>query len=139
MLAVRFVFLLCTRAGGVGINLASADTVVIYDSDWNPQNDLQAQARCHRYIYQVNQSHDFSRSLCIGVCRIGQTKEVKVYRLITSKTYERQMFERTSKKLGLDQAVLDNINMTDIANAKTKKETLAQVAKPTHWGTHPLL
>lgn len=104
----RFVFLLCTRAGGVGINLASADTVVIYDSDWNPQNDLQAQARCHR---------------------IGQTKEVKVYRLITSKTYERQMFERTSKKLGLDQAVLDNINITDIANTKTKKETLAQVGK----------
>jgi SNF2 family DNA or RNA helicase len=59
--------------------------------------------------------------------RIGQTKEVKVYRLITSKTYERQMFERTSKKLGLDQAVLDNINITDIANTKTKKETLAQV------------
>ena len=44
----RFVFLLCTRAGGVGINLTAADTVIIYDSDWNPQNDLQAQARCHR-------------------------------------------------------------------------------------------
>jgi SNF2 family DNA or RNA helicase len=52
-----FVFLLCTRAGGVGINLTAADTVVIFDSDWNPQNDLQAQARCHR---------------------IGQTKSVKV-------------------------------------------------------------
>ena len=44
----RFVFLLCTRAGGLGINLTAADTVIIYDSDWNPQNDLQAQARCHR-------------------------------------------------------------------------------------------
>jgi SNF2 family DNA or RNA helicase len=44
----RFVFLLCTKAGGVGINLTAADTVIIYDSDWNPQNDLQAQARCHR-------------------------------------------------------------------------------------------
>ena len=43
-----FVFLLCTRAGGVGINLTAADTVIIFDSDWNPQNDLQAQARCHR-------------------------------------------------------------------------------------------
>ncbi|KJH46676.1 helicase protein [Dictyocaulus viviparus] len=44
----RFVFLLCTRAGGLGINLTAADTVIIFDSDWNPQNDLQAQARCHR-------------------------------------------------------------------------------------------
>eukprot|EP01116_Phalansterium_solitarium_P005921 TRINITY_DN181_c0_g3_i1.p1 TRINITY_DN181_c0_g3~~TRINITY_DN181_c0_g3_i1.p1 ORF type:complete len:1275 (+),score=555.76 TRINITY_DN181_c0_g3_i1:199-3825(+) len=84
----RFVFLLCTRAGGVGINLTAADTVIIYDSDWNPQNDIQAQARCHR---------------------IGQTHEVKVYRLITTKTYERLMFERASKKLGLDQAVLHSM------------------------------
>ncbi|QQP37777.1 Uncharacterized protein FKW44_018168, partial [Caligus rogercresseyi] len=44
----RFVFLLCTKAGGLGINLVAADTCIIYDSDWNPQNDLQAQARCHR-------------------------------------------------------------------------------------------
>jgi SNF2 family DNA or RNA helicase len=99
--------LLCTRAGGVGINLAAADTVIIYDSDWNPQNDVQAQARCHR---------------------IGQTKEVKVYRLITRNTYERHMFERTSKKLGLDQAVLDNLNSTG-TDAKTKKEALAQTGK----------
>jgi hypothetical protein len=83
-----FIFLLCTRAGGVGINLTAADTVIIYDSDWNPQNDLQAQARCHR---------------------IGQEKMVKVYRLLTRKTYEREMFERASLKLGLDQAVLNNV------------------------------
>ncbi|KAL3898148.1 MAG: hypothetical protein SGPRY_012903, partial [Prymnesium sp.] len=75
----RFVFLLCTRAGGVGINLTAADTVVIYDSDWNPQNDLQAQARCHR---------------------IGQTKGVKVYRLVTRSTYEEVMFQKASLKLG---------------------------------------
>eukprot|EP01125_Pyxidicula_operculata_P016654 TRINITY_DN576_c0_g2_i1.p1 TRINITY_DN576_c0_g2~~TRINITY_DN576_c0_g2_i1.p1 ORF type:complete len:2102 (+),score=699.65 TRINITY_DN576_c0_g2_i1:116-6421(+) len=83
------VFLLCTRAGGLGINLTAADTVIIYDSDWNPQNDLQAQARCHR---------------------IGQEKLVKIYRLLTRNTYERLMFERASKKLGLDQAVLTQMD-----------------------------
>jgi len=81
----RFVFLICTKAGGMGINLTSADTVIIFDSDWNPQNDLQAQARCHR---------------------IGQTRPVKIYRFITSKTYERRMFERASQKQGLEQAVI---------------------------------
>ena len=81
----KFIFLLCTKAGGLGINLTAADTCIIYDSDWNPQNDLQAQARCHR---------------------IGQTQMVKVYRLITRNTYESIMFEKASKKLGLDRAVL---------------------------------
>ncbi|EDV21179.1 uncharacterized protein TRIADDRAFT_30634 [Trichoplax adhaerens] len=85
----RFVFLLCTRAGGLGINLTAADTVVIFDSDWNPQNDLQAQARCHR---------------------IGQSKAVKVYRLITQNSYEREMFDRASLKLGLDRAVLQSMS-----------------------------
>ena len=68
----RFVFLLCTRAGGVGINLTAADTVIIYDPDWNPQNDLQAQARCHR---------------------IGQTKLVRIYRLVTRDTYEMHLLD----------------------------------------------
>ncbi|XP_067128566.1 LOW QUALITY PROTEIN: chromodomain-helicase-DNA-binding protein 7-like [Centruroides vittatus] len=85
----RFVFLLCTRAGGLGINLTAADTVIIFDSDWNPQNDLQAQARCHR---------------------IGQSKAVKVYRLICRNTYERDMFDKASLKLGLDRAVLQSMN-----------------------------
>jgi len=78
------VFLLSTKAGGVGINLATAETVIIFDSDWNPQNDLQATARAHR---------------------IGQQKDVTVYRLLTNNTYESEMFDRASKKLGLDKAV----------------------------------
>lgn len=94
----RFVFLLCTKAGGLGINLVAADTCIIYDSDWNPQNDLQAQARCHR---------------------IGQTKMVKIYRLVTKNTYEREMFDRAGLKLGLDKAVLQSMN-TDLKDgAKT--------------------
>ncbi|XP_021544272.1 chromodomain-helicase-DNA-binding protein 7 isoform X1 [Neomonachus schauinslandi] len=85
----RFVFLLCTRAGGLGINLTAADTCIIFDSDWNPQNDLQAQARCHR---------------------IGQSKSVKIYRLITRNSYEREMFDKASLKLGLDKAVLQSMS-----------------------------
>ncbi|KAG0243186.1 hypothetical protein BGX31_011141, partial [Mortierella sp. GBA43] len=85
-----FVFLLCTRAGGVGINLTAADTVVIFDSDWNPQNDLQATARCHR---------------------IGQTKPVQIYRLVTRNTYEKEMFDRAGMKLGLDKAVLQKMDV----------------------------
>lgn len=85
----RFVFLLCTKAGGLGINLTAADTVIIYDSDWNPQNDLQAQARCHR---------------------IGQQKMVKIYRLLCRGTYEREMFDKASMKLGLDKAILQSMN-----------------------------
>ena len=76
--------MLTTRAGGLGINLTKARVVVIFDSDWNPQNDLQAIARAHR---------------------IGQMFEVEVYRFITSKTYEQQMFDRASKKLGMEQAL----------------------------------
>jgi SNF2 family DNA or RNA helicase len=95
-----FVFLLSTRAGGVGINLTAADTVIIYDSDWNPQNDIQAQARCHR---------------------IGQKATVKVYRLITRGTYENKMFERASRKLGLDHVVLDGGDMS--RDAKPMKAT----------------
>ena len=92
----RFVFLLCTRAGGLGINLTAADTVIIFDSDWNPQNDLQAQARCHR---------------------IGQKKMVKIYRLICRNTYEREMFDKASLKLGLDKAVLQSMNTDKAAKS----------------------
>jgi hypothetical protein len=81
----RFVMLLSTRAGGLGLNLTAADIVIIFDSDWNPQNDLQAMARAHR---------------------IGQTRAVRVYRLLTAKTYEMHMFHSASMKLGLERAVL---------------------------------
>ena len=104
----RFVFLLCTKAGGLGINLVAADTCIIYDSDWNPQNDLQAMARCHR---------------------IGQKQDVKIYRLVTRNTYEREMFDRASLKLGLDKAVLQSMNTSmsktgdpSKSNSLSKKE-----------------
>lgn len=80
-----FLFLLSTRAGGLGINLTSADTVIIFDSDWNPQADLQAQDRCHR---------------------IGQTKPVVVYRLVTANTIDQKILERASAKRTLEQMVI---------------------------------
>ena len=93
--------MLSTRAGGVGINLTAADICIIFDSDWNPQNDIQAQARCHR---------------------IGQTKSVMIYRLITSRTFEQEMFDRASKKLGLEQAVLGTFDKDDDDGKPTAKE-----------------
>uniref|UniRef100_A0A8C2H523 Chromodomain helicase DNA binding protein 2 n=1 Tax=Cyprinus carpio TaxID=7962 RepID=A0A8C2H523_CYPCA len=86
-----FCFLLSTRAGGLGINLASADTVVIFDSDWNPQNDLQAQARAHR---------------------IGQKKQVNIYRMVTKGTVEEDIIERAKKKMVLDHLVIQRMDTT---------------------------
>uniref|UniRef100_A0A8C8EQV8 Helicase, lymphoid specific n=1 Tax=Oncorhynchus tshawytscha TaxID=74940 RepID=A0A8C8EQV8_ONCTS len=80
-----FLFLLSTRAGGLGINLTAADTVIIFDSDWNPQADLQAQDRCHR---------------------IGQTKPVVVYRLVTANTIDQKILERASAKRKLEKMVI---------------------------------
>jgi len=98
------IMLLSTRAGGLGLNLACADTVIIYDSDWNPQNDLQAQARSHR---------------------IGQTRPVTIYRLLTRKTYEMVMFEKASMKLGLDRAMLSADELgSSKKNEKTNKAGL---------------
>jgi SWI/SNF-related matrix-associated actin-dependent regulator of chromatin subfamily A member 5 len=81
----KFIFLLSTRAGGLGINLATADTVILYDSDWNPQMDLQAQDRAHR---------------------IGQKKRVVCYRFVTEGTVEEKIVERAQKKLYLDAVVI---------------------------------
>merc|ERR1719412_3174305 len=79
------IFLLSTRAGGLGINLTAADTVIIYDSDWNPQQDLQAQDRCHR---------------------IGQTKPVMVYRLVTANTVDQKIVERAAAKRKLEKMIM---------------------------------
>jgi len=81
----HMIFLLSTRAGGLGINLTAADTVIIYDSDWNPQQDLQAQDRCHR---------------------IGQTKPVMIYRLVTANTIDHKIVERAAAKRKLEKMVI---------------------------------
>jgi len=86
-----FCFLLSTRAGGLGINLATADTVIIFDSDWNPQNDLQAQARAHR---------------------IGQKNQVNIYRLVTKKSIEEEIVERAKQKMVLDHLVIQRMDTT---------------------------
>ncbi|KAK6237044.1 hypothetical protein QUC31_020837 [Theobroma cacao] len=89
----RFCFLLSTRAGGLGINLATADTVIIYDSDWNPHADLQAMARAHR---------------------LGQTNKVMIYRLITRGSIEERMMQMTKKKMVLEHLVVGRLKAQNI-------------------------
>ncbi|PNT71811.1 hypothetical protein BRADI_2g35740v3 [Brachypodium distachyon] len=101
----KFVFLLSTRAGGLGINLATADIVVLYDSDWNPQVDLQAQDRAHR---------------------IGQKKEVQVFRFCTEYTIEEKVIERAYKKLALDALVIQQGRLAE-QKAVNKDELLQMV------------
>ncbi|XP_014752353.1 protein PHOTOPERIOD-INDEPENDENT EARLY FLOWERING 1 isoform X3 [Brachypodium distachyon] len=80
-----FLFILSTRSGGVGVNLVGADTVIFYDSDWNPAMDQQAQDRCHR---------------------IGQTREVNIYRLISESTIEENILKKANQKRALDDLVI---------------------------------
>ena len=80
-------FLITTRAGGLGINLTAADTVIIFDSDWNPHVDQQAQDRCHR---------------------IGQTLPVIVYRLVAAHTIDQKLVERAYNKKKLDKILINN-------------------------------
>ncbi|KAH9760400.1 CHD3-type chromatin-remodeling factor PICKLE [Citrus sinensis] len=89
----RFCFLLSTRAGGLGINLATADTVIIYDSDWNPHADLQAMARAHR---------------------LGQTNKVMIFRLITRGSIEERMMQMTKKKMVLEHLVVGRLKAQNI-------------------------
>ena len=79
------IFLLSTRAGGLGINLTGADTVILHDLDFNPQNDRQAEDRCHR---------------------MGQTKPVRIIRLVTQATVDHEILKKSEAKKKLDRAVL---------------------------------
>ena len=99
----KFLFLLTTRAGGLGINLTSADIVILFDSDWNPQADLQAMDRAHR---------------------IGQTKQVVVFRFVTEQAIEEKVLERAAQKLRLDQLVIQQGRAQQSAKAAASKDEL---------------
>lgn len=86
-----FCFILSTRSGGLGVNLTGADTVVFYDSDWNPTMDAQAQDRCHR---------------------IGQTRDVHIYRLISERTVEENILKKANQKRMLGNIAIEGGNFT---------------------------
>lgn len=98
-----FVFLLSTRAGGLGINLMTADTVIIFDSDWNPQADLQAMARAHR---------------------IGQKNHVMVYRMVSKDTIEEDVLEKARRKMILEYAII-SLGVTDKSHLPKQKDGLS--------------
>ncbi|KAK4702238.1 hypothetical protein P7C70_g3988, partial [Phenoliferia sp. Uapishka_3] len=102
----KFIFLLTTRAGGLGINLTSADIVVLYDSDWNPQADLQAMDRAHR---------------------IGQKKQVYVFRFVTEHAVEEKVLERAAQKLRLDQLVIQQGRAQSNSKTQSKDELVDMV------------
>ncbi|CAL8283221.1 unnamed protein product [Merluccius merluccius] len=114
-----FCFILSTRSGGVGVNLTGADTVVFYDSDWNPTMDAQAQDRCHR---------------------IGQTRDVHIYRLISERTVEENILKKANQKRMLGDMAIDGGNFTTAffkeqtirelfdVNEAEKKEVVAEVS-----------
>ncbi|SJX62817.1 probable ISW2-ATPase component of a two subunit chromatin remodeling complex [Sporisorium reilianum f. sp. reilianum] len=102
----KFVFLLTTRAGGLGINLTTADIVVLFDSDWNPQADLQAMDRAHR---------------------IGQTKQVYVFRFVTEHAIEERILDRAAQKLRLDQLVIQQGRAQQAAKAAQSKDDLVDM------------
>ncbi|EIM23270.1 hypothetical protein E3Q22_00227 [Wallemia mellicola] len=101
-----FVFLLSTRAGGLGLNLQSADTVIIFDSDWNPHADLQAQDRAHR---------------------IGQKKEVRILRLITERSVEEQILARAQYKLEIDGKVIQAGKFDNKSTAEEREDFLRSI------------
>ncbi|CAB3403687.1 unnamed protein product [Caenorhabditis bovis] len=102
----KFIFMLTTRAGGLGINLATADAVIIYDSDWNPQSDLQAMDRAHR---------------------IGQKKQVRVFRLITENTVDERIIEKAEMKLKLDNIVIQQGRMAEAQKTLGKDDMISMI------------
>ncbi|KAI0770991.1 SNF2 family N-terminal domain-containing protein [Trametes elegans] len=100
------VFILSTRAGGLGLNLQTADTVIIFDSDWNPHADLQAQDRAHR---------------------IGQTKVVRILRFITEKSVEEAMFARARYKLDIDDKVIQAGRFDNKSTQEEQEEFLRSI------------
>eukprot|EP00966_Prymnesium_polylepis_P213073 4934712-Prymnesium_polylepis.1 len=95
-----------TRAGGLGINLQTADTCILFDSDWNPQCDLQAMARVHR---------------------LGQTKKVHVYRLVSGGTAEERVVQRAQKKLYLSETVNRGVTDGDELTKLSGAEVMAMI------------
>merc|ERR1712141_666240 len=102
----KFIFMLSTRAGGLGINLYTADIVILYDSDWNPQMDLQAMDRAHR---------------------IGQLKQVRVFRMVTENTVDEKIVERASVKLRLDRMVIQQGRLAEQKANLGKDEMLGMI------------
>lgn len=101
-----FVFILSTRSGGVGVNLTGADTVIFYDSDWNPTMDAQAQDRCHR---------------------IGQTRDVHIYRLVSEKTVEENILKKANQKRLLGDLAIEGGNFTTAYFKSSTIQDLFQV------------
>lgn len=101
-----FAFILSTRSGGVGVNLTGADTVIFYDSDWNPTMDAQAQDRCHR---------------------IGQTRDVHIYRLVSEKTIEENILKKANQKRLLGDLAIEGGNFTTAYFKSSTIQDLFQV------------
>lgn len=103
-----FLFLLSTRAGGLGLNLQTADTVIIFDSDWNPQMDQQAEDRAHR---------------------IGQKKEVRVFVLVSVGSIEEVILDRAKQKMGIDAKVIQAGLFNTTSTAQDRKEMLEEIMR----------
>ncbi|KAJ6430019.1 hypothetical protein OIU84_021434 [Salix udensis] len=103
-----FMFLLSTRAGGLGLNLQTADTVIIFDSDWNPQMDQQAEDRAHR---------------------IGQKKEVRVFVLVSVGSVEEVILERAKQKKGIDAKVIQAGLFNTTSTAQDRREMLQDIMR----------